>query len=631
MHATHADLPTAPQPPTAPQAEAVPVLSEQQIAHLFPTTTNDKAARSAAALLDGRRADIAARHASAIGAAFASGGAGDAGAADMMLHEVENRLAEIFNPSANTAIARHARQGGHAVPPALPGRHLAEYAQLALLIVRALAQQRFVSRMRLADMLECILSRLFVQMIQSNPASARDTGPAMEQMSQADLLGKVQSVASATKNLNAVTCDISRLDRGSAVLDANTLAISTSVDNLLQGIGKINLDSEEAASGASATERDLEKGLTSMQAVSDTVLAIAQTSEVTAGSLSELQAASGQITEFLSVIENIANQTNLLALNATIEAARAGDSGKGFAVVASEVKNLANQAARATEDIADRIDALNAGMETIHSSISGSRDAVKKSQDAIETANAQMRTVGSKISEVARKMQDIYDVLQQQKQSGEEIASVTAKIDSLAVETRQILVKANQCMKESGEDLLAPVHSCIDDNSNLSLCARATIEHFILHTRMRAALTAEKPVRLSDFPELTTSAFRRWYEGPHPPEVLDDRAFIAMRAPFEEFAEVFRRAVAAKSGDSEKLYDEMDGLAQSSMKFISAISTLSDAFATRLRELERRQSYPMAGDEKPARTGGDESPGDKLPSSAKARAGAAHPQLGIAS
>jgi len=71
-----------------------------------------------------------------------------------------------------------------------------------------------------------------------------------------------------------------------------------------------------------------------------------------------LKIASQEIGDVLSIISNIASQTNLLALNATIEAARAGEAGKGFAVVASEVKNLANQTAKATEQISQQVCAI---------------------------------------------------------------------------------------------------------------------------------------------------------------------------------------------------------------------------------------------------------------------------------
>ena len=102
--------------------------------------------------------------------------------------------------------------------------------------------------------------------------------------------------------------------------------------------------------------------------------------------LSETAAAMGGI---VGLIQNIAGQINLLALNATIEAARAGEAGRGFAVVASEVKNLANQAAKATEQISGEID----GVQAVSSDVVGALDGIRSSvevmrQYVVATASA---------------------------------------------------------------------------------------------------------------------------------------------------------------------------------------------------------------------------------------------------
>ena len=129
----------------------------------------------------------------------------------------------------------------------------------------------------------------------------------------------------------------------------------------------------------------------------------AQRTNDTVNTLAE---ASQKIGQVVQLIQDIASQTNLLALNATIEAARAGDAGKGFAVVASEVKSLANQTAKATEDIAGQIGSIQSVTEQAVSAIQNVGGTISRISEISTAIASAVEEQGAATQEIARNTQE---------------------------------------------------------------------------------------------------------------------------------------------------------------------------------------------------------------------------------
>ncbi|MCC2334175.1 methyl-accepting chemotaxis protein [Cellulomonas wangsupingiae] len=158
-------------------------------------------------------------------------------------------------------------------------------------------------------------------------------------------------------------------------------------------------------------------------------------------SVSRLGASSAEIGNVVKLITQIAEQTNLLALNATIEAARAGEAGKGFAVVASEVKELAQETARATEDIARRVEAIQADT-------SGAVGAIGQIGSIIADINDYQLTIASAVEEQTATTNEMSRGVVEAAAGSGEIASNITGVATSARTSSQVLVQMGDSVAE---------------------------------------------------------------------------------------------------------------------------------------------------------------------------------------
>lgn len=261
-------------------------------------------------------------------------------------------------------------------------------------------------------------------------------------------VGLIVSWGLATAIARSLGRAVGTLDDSTQSLSAVSYQVGASAEETAAQAGVVSSAAEQVSMNVSTVA-------TAVEQMSASILEIAQNSaeatratseavgvvEATNHTVGQLGASSAEIGQVVEVITTIAEQTNLLALNATIEAARAGEAGKGFAVVANEVKELAKQTAEATDQIGDRITA-------IQGDTSGAVEAMGQIQNVISRVADLQSTIASAVEEQTATTNEISRNVTEAAQGANEIAGNIASVAEAARSTSEGAIATREAAAE---------------------------------------------------------------------------------------------------------------------------------------------------------------------------------------
>ncbi len=260
---------------------------------------------------------------------------------------------------------------------------------------------------------------------------------------QASVGGVVDTVSSASTQLQS---SAQSMTSTSEQTSSKATAVAAASEEASTNVQTVASAAEELSSSISEISRQVSQ---STEISGTAVKAAEQADEMVQG----LAMSAQKIGEVVELITDIADQTNLLALNATIEAARAGEAGKGFAVVASEVKNLANQTAKATEEISSQIGGIQGATADSVKAIQGITKTIGEISEISTAISAAVEQQGAATSEIAR---NVEQAASGTNDVSSNIGSVTEAASEAGQSAEQVLNAANELSQQS-EKLKAEV------------------------------------------------------------------------------------------------------------------------------------------------------------------------------
>ncbi|MGO8915419.1 MAG: methyl-accepting chemotaxis protein [Stellaceae bacterium] len=258
---------------------------------------------------------------------------------------------------------------------------------------------------------------------------------------------------------------LSALAAAATEMRATATSMSSTAEETQREAGSVASASEQTSANVQTVAASAEEMTSSISEIGRQVTQASQIAKLavedaqrTNGTVNTLAEAAQKIGQVVQLIQDIASQTNLLALNATIEAARAGEAGKGFAVVASEVKSLANQTAKATEEIGGQIASIQTVTGEAVTAIQGIGGTIGQISEISTAIASAVEAQGAATQEIARNTQ-------QAAKGTEQVSANISGVNRAAGETgaaaTQVLASAEQLGHQS-ETLRADVNRFLE-------------------------------------------------------------------------------------------------------------------------------------------------------------------------